>query len=446
MDWKGGFSEAECVAQAQIAPANVVAELIKNYRQAHEANPLRYLAFMTDGSAEFEQSVFDRDDPYLRLLIAGAAVETDIVLKLWDWQESTASLTDTFKKAVRLALLSGFGVNHLLIEKRFGGEGDGRISLAKRLISVDLSEETCAILQNPQIKFFLDDILGKKDLFADIPVDAELRIAVCCSKNPLFNDDKSDDDGPDLSHWSLDRELCRIISDTPVTIQNFYLLDQLLYAMEPEAFDLHDFSFIEFYEKWKKLDFQKSSGEDPAGRFTELSQVDELVSMVCAKFGHTLADKNKPSLAEALKEENLLKRAATLGNTTFAYKDLEKLRYELKSSDLFWLSFNKYQLNNEDSRELIKEETRGSLLGALFQSRLLARKTAGPGYSRNEQGEHPKTTPNSNEALLFEKLEQIERQTNQVKNRIDYFENQLKTLFYICVAAFVIWQLKGFFS
>lgn len=450
MDWKNNQPEEAIIAQIQIAPISAVAEIIEKYRNSLE-DTRSYIFGPYGASDEIEAAVFQRNDPYLNLLLATTVTDKTLARRLWEEAEKQTNASAEYRNSLKKLLLQGCSL-HAIIKENEWREDDleGKISLADLLCNEELNREYARlILTNPYSRGILKKILLREGAFSKIPEANFLQCIHYISDNKALNIDTADSEGPDFTHLEIEKAIEKLLRDAPVNAHWFYALMDLVSSLEPKAFSLYEFPVREFADKWlafkAKGRFSKSETdetEESEGSFTTLTETQEFVSLFCAKFGKSLLRGNKLKVSAALKLQDIPEKSAYFGTSYLGTKDIEEALDAPDPNVLYWLIFNDYALRNPETRQLIRASIGSGAREWVFKTRIDYLKQLNP---EDFSGEVSKTE-NKNEELfsqLSDVVNQLNHQVNFIAGRVKKAEDTLKTIGYGIVIILVAIIVKS---
>lgn len=421
MNWKKGFTDESIVAQAEIAPIEIVAQMLQMYKEDLDGGDHNYFFSPYESIAEFELAVFNRNNNYLNLILATTVTDGKVANALWDYSNTDGELSLSCRNAIKESLLKSHSLTSLLNEDKWGNKKESKVSLAQLLSAPDFNATyVSAILSNPYSKGLIDKILLKKGDFSSIPSERLPSLVTYISRNPAINTDRSDSNGPDLTHWNAKDAIEETILNAPVNLDWFYALYDLINRIEPEGFSFYKFPFESFIDKWvgfkTRDDSNSSEDDDLSGLYTNLSEAEEFVATFCAKFGRTLNQDKKLKLSDALSEKNIAIKSAFLGNAYLTSKEISEALNEFDSHVAYCLLLNNSVLRNTASREQIKDCVSDSNLQHLFNRRIEYLKKIEPTLFSNE--------PN-HEGRIEDQIKSISETTSQLSKNIDGLMSKL---------------------
>jgi hypothetical protein len=444
MKWKNGYSEDSIVEQVQLAPIKMVADLLIEYKQNLEIRVGFMSPYFFNDSNEFEQAVFNRSNAYLNLLLAETVTSRSVTASLWNWAEETREITETYRAAIRKSIISGATAEFVIQESAYPKDTVRHpVSLLRLLEDTPNSDELHLILKNPHLRELAIRLLEKKGVFKDLSDESVLFTLCVFSENPSFNLDKSDNEAPDLTHWSIEKATFKILEQAPVNEETFKLVDLIIRNMDKNSFSDFDFPVADFCEKWKALSIKKGYGDDKdseeEGFYTSLTAVEEFVCTFAAKFGRTLVRNKKISFDEALNETDPLLTAAYFGNSDeIDAKKFTKIIDSIKPTAIHWLAYNASVLRYEENRSRLAEIFRGDYTELLFNANIksLAKTKYGPLTGTHVSSE------NQSIETLYEKVEEISNKTRKLSEALLKLEGTTKNLLYLAVFIALVLVLK----
>ncbi len=445
MTWKNGYSTEALIAQIQVAPIESVANILEGYKKALTNSHISIIG-PYEAEPDFEKAILQRNNDYLNLLLASTVTDANVANKLWEFSEKSSQLTAEYKESIKELLLSSHALQALLKEGgRWGKEsGIARVSLVDLLCKDELERDVFVILKNPYAKEFLEDILLRQKDFSVIP-DKHLPILLrCISENKSLNDDQSDEHGPDLTHWGLEKAIHKTFETAPITKEWFRGLSSMLYKLDPKSFSFYEFPVKEFSDKWLSFKANESDKDESNGFYTLLTESQEFVSLFCAKFGRSLVVGKKLKVSNAINLENIAEKSAFFGNEYFSTKDVEEALGSMDLNITYWLLFNDSAMINTDSRSLLRERTEDTSSEWVFNQRVDILKNRYPNAFKGEVA-LSSSLKREDSSELTESIASLVRDSTFITERVRKVEELSKNIKYFLIVFLVILIVKSFF-
>lgn len=352
-------SEDLLVAKAESAPIAVLAEMVAEYKQHILPDIGRVTSKPSKSSRRFERAVLSRNDGFLNLILAGAATDEYVAHRLWELSEESF-LSETYREQLKSELLTGPALQELMVERTWGGPRKAKFSLVD-LLSGDDYQIMRKVIGNPYCIHFFGSILYGEGDFEQIPFEKLPYIFGMMSANPALNT-KSGGYGA--------RGFEATIRDAPLDFNWYSGLKAVISQIERDNLTFHQTPIRDFCNKWLGYKFEdiapiveRGGGSLPSkGTYTSLNDLEEFVSLFCAKFGrllilqHTYPKASQPCVATIIFSEDFLLKAAFFGNAALTTAELdEALRSTSDFNIPYWLIFNDSVMLNPASRLLLSE-------------------------------------------------------------------------------------------
>jgi hypothetical protein len=314
------------------------------------------------------------------------------------------------------------------------------------LEEISNSDEVHLILQNPQLRELAERLLKKKGAFKDLN-DERVLFALCIfSENPSFNLDKSDNEDPDLTHWSIEKATFEILDQAPVDSETFKLVESIVGNMDQNIFYDFEFPAANFCEKWRALSIKKGYGDDKEseedGFYTSLTKVEEFVCTFAAKFGRTLIRDKKVSFEDALNGADHVLAAAYFGNSDeIDARKFTKVIESLNSTAIHWLAYNATVLRYEENRRRLEEIFRGGYSEHVFNANIKSlAKTRFGVYTGTETSDQ--NDANQSIEAVYERVEELSNKTRKLSEALLKLEGTTKNLLYLTIFMVVVLVFK----
>jgi hypothetical protein len=448
MTWKNGYSTEALIAQIQVAPIESVANILERYKKVLFNSQISIIG-PYEAEPDFEKAILQRQNDYLNLLLASTVTDSEVANELWELSEKSSQLTAEYKESIKELLLGGHALHALLKEgRRWGNDNQcAQISLVDLLNKAELERSVFFILRNPYAKEFLEDILLRQKDFSAIP-DKNIPIFLrCISENKALNIDQSNEHGPDLIHWGLEKAMCNIFETAPTTKEWFLGLSVLLNKLDPKSFSFYEFPINKFCEKWLSFNVQGGDKDESEGFFTLLTESEEFVSLFCAKFGRSIIEGKKLKVSEAIKLDSIVEKSAFFGNAYLSTKDVEGVLGSMDLNISYWLLFNDAVMLNPDSRNLLRQRTKDTSSELVFNQFNQRVEFLRERYPETFKGEvlPSSISTRDNDAQLSESIAHLVKDSKFIAERIKGAEELSKNIKNILIFVLLIMAIRALF-
>lgn len=326
-------------AKVRFASENTVADMLTSYHErVFSDRNFDDMRFCLQADEAFEQAVFEKNSPYLRLLLLKSVTSPDVATKLWKWADQTNELTYEEGLAAKTLLLEGAAAYGVLVEGDYGESNpNGQIGVVQSLAKGD-EGPLFSVFKNPWLRRLVSQVLLKKGVFESLDEKLFPRLLYSLAFYPALNYDDSNEHGPDLCFWDLRKGIEKWLTYAPASSEWFGSIELLLTKMEPEMFGFWDFKSSEFIEKWKRFD---SKDEDVGyDRIFTKTAGEYLSVLFAAKFGSDLIRDKKITIKAALAMQSSPLKAAYFGRTSFKEVELKKILEQASMDVREYLLYN----------------------------------------------------------------------------------------------------------
>jgi hypothetical protein len=345
-----GSPEELVRAQAQVASPDIVLGMLKRYR-AHlvESSVGRFMS--ASGDTEFEKIILNRNDLGLNLELAYSAMDNEVIRALWR-QSEDVTLDTTYRQGIKVAVLTGLRPYSIFkIEGGFDQETGDIDPIAFLQDDSVQSNFAYLFLTNPFAIGYVGTFMGDEDFLDKFPENLRPVLFGYMVKNPLINRDLSNIDGPDFTHWNIQKGVERFFVSAPVNKSSFWAFDDAISNLNPSRFYFKADVFEMIVDRWNKVDMGKSNID---GFYTSLDLVQENICRFSAMFNHVQTSK-KLSAEAISKIPNLVERYAYYGRIRFNADEVGTLM-ELDCQNFrFGVMFNESTLRDLKARQVIEE-------------------------------------------------------------------------------------------
>ena len=215
-----------------------------------------------------------------------------------------------------------------------------------------------AIPSKPKL---LVELYQKEGVFAGIDDHKHMRLVHLSAQNPLLTTDTSDEHGPDMAFWDMQRAIVSLLRKAPVNIHWLLNLHWVLgHLMRGDTYPPDD-SIEDVLERWSKLPVEKEKDDREYG-YSDQESKDEALCMMAALYGHyhekvsgtfehrVLGELNSPTVAY---------RCAAYGSVKMTPQQVREAAD--RDGDLFVLAAtrNTDLLWNREVRAILEEHAHG---------------------------------------------------------------------------------------
>lgn len=339
-----------------LSPDSVYAEL-KEYAD-HQAKSF----FGNDD--KLEEALLLRNDPLISLGLAQYGGSTKVATVLYKRGSATTG-NQSFNQALRLAVLS----NPLLPKQLMGRNAFGVLEddeVLNFLLSDDAKDELAVILRNPGAKKLLGKLYNQEKPFDAIPEDKYVRAVAWSHTNPAINEDDSDEHGPDLDAWGVQKGIRRLLTTLPVTEHGLRTAYWLLTSIDPHHAGSFDDGLAAVFKRWEPLELTEKFNKYHEGECADLDMKEEFLCLVASMYGWYASvtdDKlsNIVYIGSADSPDRLL-RCAHYSRAKMTPAQMQQGHD--KDSDAFTLAalFNDQLFWNQETRAKLEDLIRGRLI------------------------------------------------------------------------------------
>ena len=337
-------------AQAQVASPDVVLEMLKKYR-AHlvEESSGRFMG--ASGDNEFEEVILNRHDLGLNLELAYSATNAEVIQSLWK-QSNDVSLDLVYRQGLKVAVLSGLRPSFIFnIPNSFdpiNGELDPIEFLNDESDDNNFAHQ---FLTNPFAIGYVGSFMKDEEFLGKFPEIRQQLLFRYMVRNPLINRDLSNSDGPDFTHWNIQKGVKRFFLTAPATKLWFWAFEDAISNLTSSTLYLEPEEYKAIIDRWSTVDLGDGSNE---GFYTDNDIVKESLCRFAALFGR-VESKTKLSAESIAKLPNLVERYAYYGNQKFNAAEVESLlQLDYQNFRLGVIS-NEYTLRDLKARQVFEE-------------------------------------------------------------------------------------------
>lgn len=273
------------------------------------------------GDRDLEQVLHGRADPLIDLGIAQFGVNQEVLSTLYE--RSFVNANDPqYSHAIRLAVLSNQGLARSSSFTQFP------VDLADLIATDDQDRlhELRVLLQNPGAKAIVARLFNREPPFDQATSKRLSWMIECAAYNPCIKEDESNPDGPDLTAWSLQKGIWKLVQTMPLSDASIKALHHLLIMLDPRQTHTPDEDPIPVIERWQAVALDEQFKKFHANYFcTTLDYAVEFCCLAAALFGrrYDLATKHIV-YAGAIDSPELTQRCAHYGHAVLT---VEQMRY-----------------------------------------------------------------------------------------------------------------------
>jgi hypothetical protein len=291
------------VGRMLVTPASEVYDYLKGYAAGGSDSSL------WTPNSELEQGLLQRNDPLIDLGLAQYAGEKEVWKHLHKkaYQGPQNEQDRRYQRSLRIACFSNELQGRFLSRLPEAHLNEGEI---KALVADDECEEELAVLLSNRTvdPKFVIELFKKEGVFEHLEEYKHLRLVHACAQNPLLATDTSNEHGPDMYFWDLQRAVVHLLRTAPVNMHWLLNLHWLLGHLMRGDSHTPDDSIEDVLERWSKIPVEKPKAGWDYGHTDEDSR-DETLCMMAALYGHyhekksgkyeriVVGDLNSPQLA-----------------------------------------------------------------------------------------------------------------------------------------------------
>jgi hypothetical protein len=183
---------------------------------------------LADSDEELEKALLDRGNELIDLGLAQFGASDKVLSAIY---ERASACVDERNRALRLAVL---GNPNPLKDRIFGNRY--RVITdqeARRLAESGAGDEVNAWLLNPGGKRTLADLFKRQNAFEGVPEERLISMAGLTCTNPALTHDDSNEHGPDMDAWDIQKGLRDFLKTVSVTEHSLECLYRVLRALDP---------------------------------------------------------------------------------------------------------------------------------------------------------------------------------------------------------------------
>lgn len=334
------------------------------YAELREYGAWAEKQFRFSRDADLETHLLKRGDKLVNLGLAQFATSQEVVLPLYK-AACAGTGDDDYDRAVRMAAISNRVAENVLT----GVFGLGATPAVSEVLARADDDEIRAMLTNPLHRALLKPLYLGEAPFTGFDVRSRSFMLSYSAYNPGLNQDDSDENGPDMTAWDIQKALWTHVKSEPVDDFMARALHQVLIRLDPHhtrsADSIEEVSAA--IERWRTFVVPGRKDEPREGDYTELSYSDELGLLIAAHFGRVYADKKTHYYGDK-DSDDVVKRAAFYGNATLKLEDVQA--GQERDGRVFTLAalFNESVFLNRETRARLEEGV-GAYIRWLYELR-----------------------------------------------------------------------------
>jgi hypothetical protein len=395
-----------------------------------------------------EEALLQRDDPLINLGLAQYCASHDVAAVLY--KRGSLSIGDvTYNKALRMAVLG----NSLVPRRIMGGNTFGVLPDEEllRLVNTDdknHTDELYAVLINPGAKRLLDRLYNQEKPFDKVSPDHYMRALYWSSSNPGIRDDDSNEHGPDMAAYGLQKGIKRLMQVLPVTEDGLRTAYWLLKSTAMHKAGHFDEDPTPVFRRWQPLELSADFKKYHEGDAHKLDMKEEFQCMLASVYNHysmkTPDNKMKIVYLGSPDSPELFLRCAYYARETKLTPEQMEKAYS-RDTDAFTLAalYNDSLFWNTKTRAMLERFVRGRLIHR-YKRRIAQINKKHPEFDLNPVSEHgvglleDETKQPTKDQKRMERLEAlVAANTKQLSN---IYKRLWWVFILVVVAVVLIWR------
>lgn len=358
MDWDVSGHRAITFARLKLSAPEAVLTDLHRYAETKKNDIFSY------ADDELEAMLLQRNNRLIDLGLAQYGFSPHVIAALY--QKAILGTADPdLDIAIRMACLSGRGLETVYDIKPHGVYPDE----LSRLLHEGDDAEIFAWLSNPHARDILPDIYGRRNRGKGLTWDRLARLVLISVNNPDLNLDKSNEHGPDLTAWDIQKRIFELLRGAPVDETWVRTLYRLLDKVDPTLTMSSEANLREMLERWQPVtvkDEYSKNNEDKEGWFTSLNFVDEFRCRLAAVYGRQFVE-GKSIYAGYMGDENIVSRCAYYGNAPLSLQEMRAGYARDQEIFIFAALHNEHLFNNPKLRAEMETNLSGSMCHIYIQ-------------------------------------------------------------------------------
>lgn len=424
-------------ALAEYSPQQEAAKLIDDYVNSEDT---RWNNEFDNDSFEF--AIINRNDRYLDIKIARGISKIEHAQILWERTTESINSGDlNYAKAVREALIVGNCGVQLITGDSFGFSS--KLTEIGKSVFPDFDSSPTdlakAFFQSKNSKNVLARFLANKAPFEKISDVYSLIAWYSIANNPCINYDNSNEHGPDLVAWDIQKGIKNLLLTAPVSWHWLTIIHSLVLKLNSDShhFSKNNFDSELFIKRWTQIESTNldpdANLEEEDGVYTTLSFKLEMIAILIAKFHikfqNCVAFKNTD---EAKNSQDELSKAYYFGklNPRAFLEALEAGGIGRNALFFGLLNQNLYQ-DDSVTEKLLEYFDDDSPIDYFFNSQISKIK------SQNAASRKQQYAAKDDMDIVISMLGKLRSDHEIVKNWLEKFKDDLKT------AKYWLWFIAG---
>lgn len=349
------------------ADPEVVSKELEKYGKRIERESLEY------PTEALEKALLSRQDSTIDFALAQYAGSPDIVRALYELSgnDPKDDVNAVYLRALRVACLSNRSCAGIL--SYFPAHVLGKDE-QERLIRDGNREESQALFTNPIIATdLLRHLYEGTEEFEGMDEERRRFLIACSSTNPRLTDDQSDEHGPDMGQFDIQKGILTLFTESPVDKKWFRTLEYFMNNVNPFMLNSPDSEdqAKQIIDKWRDLKLDEGDFILGESHNTALSYLDEFRVDLASMFGcyRNKEDGYKLMQIGSPESGDLLERCAYYGNGDLSIKEMEKALS--RDEDVFGYAAlqNEGVYGSREKRLLIEERAISGYVNYIYKRR-----------------------------------------------------------------------------
>ncbi len=364
MEWDPNEPGCTRIARLMVASPEYVYENLSAYGK-------HLLKKSHDSDDQLENGLLSRNDPIITLGLARFCGSNDVLRTIYESATSHDN-NDQFSqyyRGLRLACLSnkipgfskwrGFDFTDLI--NQAAAEIDQELTSSNFTTVRPAVQELYELLPNPSVNSdLLISLFQKEGPFQNVSDQAWTRMISVAIGNPHITVDDSNEWGPDLDAWGLQRAICRFLEIVPITQASFYMAEELVQQFNTSDFLKSD-NAKNIIERWLSATHLDEELSKHAETYSKLCPREELACYMVALFAtESLASTKLNSKIWGPNKAQIL-RCYKYGQRFIPNKDIIKSIKKDGSVCLMILIRNNGALEHSSVRQIIEPHMNSSI-------------------------------------------------------------------------------------
>ncbi len=335
------------------SPDAVFAEL-EEYAAHHSDSHFSY-------DDKLEEALLRRNDPLINLALAQFCFSRKVAADLYRRTFDAGGDAD-YSKGLRLALLG----NPYVPETGFGGHPFGFLTDEEivRYLSSDAEDDRSAthvIVTNPGAKRLLAKLYNREKPYDAIPDVKFLQAVYWSYSNLAINDDESNEHGPDMSAWGLQKGIRNLLTVLPADEDGLLTVHTILSFLDPRHTSAFDADPTPLIRRWKEIKLSDKFKERGYGNIHGLPLNEEVACLLASLYGWYSKDQKVVYIGSADSPEKFL-RCVHYAHQKMTAKEMQ-IAFNRDGGAFTLAALNNEQLFwQRDTRAKLEDVMRGRLI------------------------------------------------------------------------------------